>query len=189
MTEQEDNVFVTTAGVHLRIKPIPPFKRDAIFAMREKPEYAVKPPTYEVDTVAGDKMQFEHDETTLETKEDKARWKKYLADKQVAERKWFGNLTKMYIRQAVDLNDIPAPTAADDESLRSLDIEPETDPAQRKIQHLLSEILVTEADSNGLVQAINKVSETGHFKQAEALELFPDKVEGQAAVEPGAKTG
>lgn len=69
--------YTSTLGVEVIFLPMPPLLREKIEASLEKEWPRPEPPTYTIKTTAGVEETHPHDETTLETEEDKADWAAY----------------------------------------------------------------------------------------------------------------
>jgi len=78
MGAKMSRVYTTSAGIEIAIKPISTRTLDDL-ALQYAEIEKVRPPTYTVKILDGDATEeIEHDETTLNTDEDRAAWTDYV---------------------------------------------------------------------------------------------------------------
>lgn len=73
----ETELFVSGEGVELKLRYVSARNVVDVLMQYEAPD----PPTYTVKAAGGVELEFEHDETTLETAEDYRAWREYTAAK------------------------------------------------------------------------------------------------------------
>lgn len=132
--------FVTSGGVTLTLKAVPPMLVDRVRNSVKPPE----PPTYEAKTVAGDVEIHVHDETTLTTDEEKAAWAKYQMDLAAYSSEMSDRMSRVLLHRGIEFDYDPEGEWADDQ--RFLDIEIPDDPRDRRLHYLMTEIFLTTDD-------------------------------------------
>ena len=93
--------YTTKSGVTVILTGMPPLVPQQIANSVEMPSV----PTYEVPTADGGVEIWEHDETTLQTDDEKAAWAKYLAEKEEAETIVTERLLKAILLEAVEVKE------------------------------------------------------------------------------------
>ena len=177
-----NETFLTSTGVQLTLKPISPLLRDKVIAGVVWPEQ----PTYEAETVTGAIEVHEHDETTLETDEDKAAWQEYLLATARAEQEASLRVAQMMFQRGIDYEAIELPK--DKKWIRDqeeLGVEIPSDPLKRKRHYVETELLTSNDELKMLtlrLMAMGGGVDEEVLRQVEAS--FRGEMEGPPAGEP-----
>lgn len=160
----DGKIFVTAAGVELKVKAINRFKVDAIFGRLNK----VRPPTYEVEIAGGGKEVLEHTEQTIQTDEERAAWDTYikeLARVQAEVNHAFVNLIML------DGIDFEIPAGWEDQQ-KFLGIEVPANPFERKVHYIFTELMTDDQDFPNLCTAILQLGRTNMEAAADVAKGF-----------------
>lgn len=131
-------VFVTQDGVEVRLKPVSrPLLDKALDTSSE-----VQPPTYQITTATGEVEVHQHDETTLETEEDKRAWEKYQEELKRARRERATRFNRTLIIEGVDVD--PDADQAWKEKWEYLGIPIPENKFERKVEYVLAEVAKNE---------------------------------------------
>jgi len=173
--------FTTSTGVELILKPISPLLAGKVRTSVIWPEK----PTYQAKTVSGEIEEHPHDETTLETDEDKAAWLKYLLATAQAEGELNERISKMLFKRGIDYKTLKLPKneswIAEQEDMG---ITVPDDPLQRKMHYVETELLASKEEIKSLILRLMAMSGVDEEVIAAAERSFRGEVEGEAAGEP-----
>ena len=186
------HVFVTTDGSEIKIKPIAIRSIDEIRITARKQAIAkgeaIEPPCYEAHTATGDIERHPHDATTLQTDEDKAAW----AEHQAALAR-LDNVENMRIGRYIYHKGLVGCTPPEGWAAEQAGygIEISADPGEAYDQYIELEILKTQADIQGAILAVMRLSAEGQSPERLALldEMFRRALEGDSPVADTAPAG
>lgn len=180
-----EHFFETTAGTKIKIQPIAmldlQLAQNAVereFRSRGEP---IDPPTYEIETVGGDKEIFNHNEETIRnaSPEEKAGWERHIEATtrmglEIQER------TALVFLEGACI-ELPSDDGWAKRRERLFGEKVPEDLEQMKLYYVNNVLLKTPADKAGLMLAIQRLSLTGANEEAiEAMEsLFRSQVEKQ----------
>ncbi len=178
----DKNVFVTKDGNRIPLRRVAPL-------LMEKVRQSVKlptPPTYEVETVGGDIEIHVHDETTLETDEDRAAWAAY----QTAQAQANGDLMEKILRLlfAKATGDVVPAGDGWVEEQTYFGIAVPDDPMERKIHYIQTELLTHSDDISSFMLAAMGLVGVGNEVIRAAEETFRNPVR-QGGEDAGTDTG
>lgn len=131
----------------------------------------LSPPTYKTKTVAGDEEIFPHDETTLETDEDREAWDEYQSALNALEEEIASRSNAYIISEGVVIGDIPQDWFEKREWL-GLDV-----PENRMDQRLLyieTEVLTTAEDIIRAISGIMHLTARGSKEMEDRLAELDD---------------
>lgn len=174
-----NNAYTTSRGVTIGLLPIP-FLLDQARASVKFPE----PPIYEIVNVAGDIEKHSHDETTLETEEDKAQWTAYVEAKDKAEVKLRENMLRAMLTKGVVI-EMPK----DDEWVKDQEwcgVQVPAEPRERRMHYILTEVIGRPDDLSNIMIGIGRISGVAEEALATAEDSFRAALgrgEGQATGE------
>ncbi len=149
-----------------------------------------KPPTYEADTAGGGKETIVHNETTLQTEEEKAAWAKY----QAALANWKAEQSERFLRVffargvQIDLDDTALNRWAREVKYLGVSV-PEINPddpddpevlIERRILYVQTEIVGSKEDIFTIMKEVMKLTGIDEGAVAEATRLFRGEVEGSS---------
>jgi len=129
-----------------------------------------EPPTYEVVNVAGDTEVHLHDETTLETDEDKAKWAAYLKARDEAEVRLRENMTRTILAKGL-IVEMPK----DDEWVKDQEwcgVNVPTEPRERRLHYILTEVIGRPDDLSDIMIGIGRISGVNEEALATAEDSF-----------------
>lgn len=182
----EDNVYVTTDGAQVRLRPVASYLLAKVQASVESEMRAQKrkldPPTYKATTVAGEVEVHAHTKDTLETDEDRAEWAEYLAAQEELSRAQIERVSKTLLLRGLAIKSVPDEWLAD---ARYMGIELPSDPRDLMLEYIQAEVLKTPYDLQECIKRILVISMRGTGKEnIEQIEaLFRNPVEGAAVSE------
>lgn len=158
------NEFTTSEGIKLKIRPVAQRKLAMLQAARRE----IKPPTYEIKSVGGEVSVFEHDETTLESTEDRQAWAKYLAEKEKERAEFMEKFVAVVLSDGV-IFEMPE----DDEWRKRQEWQGIAIPEGElnvKMHYLLTEVLRGESETEILLNAIMELGNQELRTRREAVE-------------------
>jgi hypothetical protein len=173
-TDSISHVYETVGGSIIQLKPISSRVRDALSAQWVEPAK----PTYTIQVAGGETEVHDHDESTLETEEDKAKWQQYLDTVIAANRKFSELVYTTYIRFGTNYRDFK-PT--DDSWLRdqqSIGIEVPDDPEEQQLHYFRTEILSSDVDMRNIIDNVRELSMSGRMLVKVAEDSFRNQVAG-----------
>lgn len=141
--------YTTSRGVTLDFVGIAPMldKLRVTFAIPTPPQYAVK-------TLQGNTELHDHDETTLQTDDDRAMWANYLKEKTEAERRYNQALMRLLLLRGVRV-DMAEGWEAEHTYLGFV---VPTDPIEKKMHWLETEVLGTVQDYEAVMLGVLEAS-------------------------------
>jgi hypothetical protein len=168
--------FVTSEGVEIKIRPVARKKLALILSSRRIP----KVPTYTVKTASGGEQEFEHDETTIETVEEKAMWGVYLAEVAKEEAEFTSRWLTLVLMDGT-LFDLPK----SDDWLKAQEFQGIPHPLkdevnELRLHYLMTEILRHEPDVARLIDAIMALNKVQTKAKQEAVEAVVDNFQPEA---------
>lgn len=182
--EPRRSTFTNSRGREIVIIGLSPFLIDKIRASGDIPE----PPTYIIETVAGDEEIHTHDETTLEiegdpeqTKVNQEAWQKYLDDSEVAQSGVNEKFLRLLLLRGIDL-DLEEYEQGDwiaEQEAFGIDV-PEN-PIDRKVHYVQTEILSSFDDVINLLMRVMSLSGLDQEAMAVAEESFRSAIRNVTA--------
>lgn len=169
-----NKTFTTSRGIEIEFLPIPTLL-EKLQAQHPMPG----PPTYTIETATGVKETHPHDETTLETDEDKAAWADYQARLKAATSAF--NLALMRL---VLLRGIKVEIPEDDGWVREqafIGIAVPEAPLERRMHWLETEALANESDYMQAVSGVMEASGVPEEVIGEAQATFRGELGSKAA--------
>lgn len=177
--------YTTSNGVVVEIKSVPPYLLDQLF---QQINYPIKP-TYSTVTAGGEKEVFEHDETTLETPEDKAIWAKYQAEQAAAELQENELMMNVMLLKGINVDTENGHYHDWLEEQAFLGIKlPESKPAL-KVQYIKTEVLANPEDIAQLMTLIMAQSGVSEEVVKSATDSFQSAVSGKISRNDSDKAG
>jgi len=183
-------IFTTSAGIEVPIKTIHARTLDDLALQWEEVE-GIKPPTYTVQIADGeDKEELEHDETTIQTDEEKADWAAYVERLNTA----IGDFNEYSLRVIVTFGiDMEPPGDGWEDDFEFCGISVPTEDRERKVFYFRRAILTAPLDEQLITRRINLVSRLSGEALERADALFRGAVEGgvglDSAEEPDSEAG
>lgn len=157
MSKKQKQTFTNSRGATVKIQPVNPWLMAELERTNAQAygKPAPLPPTYEVTLLGGAKETHAHDETTLQTDDDRAAWQAYSVEKAA----WDGfvgeRMARMILSEGVIIDTIPA---AWEKRLKFLGIPVPADDDEKKLLYAKSEIVPTSGDMVALMSAIMALS-------------------------------
>lgn len=139
--------FTTSRGITIEFLPIPTLL-EKLQAQHPMPA----PPTYAVKTATGVTETHSHDETTLDTDEDKAAWADYQGRLRAATAKFNEALMRLVMLRGIKVELPPSDAWVQEQEYIGLSVPEE--PHERKIYWLETEVL---ADADDYIRAVEGV--------------------------------
>jgi len=174
--EEREPIFHTTRMGHtIEILPIPPFLMDKINASIKYPEI----PTYEAKTAAGEIEIFPHDETTLESDEDRKAWAAYQSALTAASEAENDIMMRTMMLKGIDvkLSGDAFENWKDEQEYLGLEIP--TNKSALKVYYIETEILGNNQDIADIMTKIVEASGVSQEVVANAKEKFRSAVSGE----------
>lgn len=168
-----DHTFTTSRGATFTLQPIA-FLLEQYSQTHQLPE----PPTYEIKTMGGAVETHEHDETTLQTDEDRHKWAEYQLTLAHCKRDRNRGLLRIILLKSVQV------TMPSDESWmreqEALGITVPADPIERKLHYIQTELLGGKKDIEELLLRSFEISGADEEAVAQARALFRGETSGSA---------
>lgn len=176
----------TVGGVEVKLRPVSAERIDKIGRRMTEQARArgepVDPPMYEAKTVTGEIEKHPHDETTLETDQDREAWKQHRAASAALDSAIALRVMDYCFLQGV-VTDGPTPEWR--KMQEWLGEETPEDPLDLKLLYIKTGLLETQIDMALAFAEIGKLTAAGNSAVVEAmadfLASFRDTTEGQAA--------
>lgn len=173
----EKTEYTTSNGHTVTIQAVPPFLLDKVLGSVKYPD----PPTYEAVTAGGEKEIHEHDDTTVQTDEEKAALAKYKRD--LANAKLHENemmMNAMFLKGIeVDMDSVSFQDWVDEQEFLGIEL-PKGKPAL-KVHYISTEILGDLNDLTKIMGLIMSKSGVAEEVVAAALNSFQNSVSGITA--------
>lgn len=160
--------FTTSRGIALEFLSIPVLL-EKLHSQHPMPA----PPTYTVETATGVKEVHTHDETTLETAEDKAAWAEYQDNLKAAQAKLNESLMRVVLLRGLKV-DIPANGWVKEQEYMGITVP--DDPTERRMHYLQTEALATREDYEAAVAGVMGASGVPEEVIRQAEDTFRGKV-------------
>jgi len=168
--------YISSIGVTVILRPVSP---ELISGLVRSIKFPDKP-TYTVTLATGETEVHEHDQTTLETDEDRKAWDEYQAANQAVENELFARQCNVLLNRGV-VNQMPQ----DDGWIKRQNSEGITDiptePRAKRLYWILTELLGDENDTIICITQIRKLSVLSPEVLAKAGELFLNQLAGNTA--------
>jgi hypothetical protein len=173
--DKDKHVFINSSGKSFAIQGLPPLIVPMIAGDLPKP---VKP-TYTIVTAAGDEEIHDHDETTLQTEEDKKAWEDYQNAMKVLEGELSNRMLTCVLVDGVDIDDeIDLKRWEKRQSLMGISV-PE-DPDEKLLQYKKSMVIRSSDDIVNLISAVLAITGIGREALDKARDSFQDKLEPES---------
>ena len=158
----ELRMFVTVDGREVTVRPVSQYMiQKAVLAVEQRYRESgelIDPPTYTVTTASGATETYPHDETTLQTDEDKAAWQRYQDAMARLGREKMRVATELYLLRGLVIEEPPQEWL---DEMAVLGIQIATDARQRKLDYIQIEVLKTPEDLIRATMAITRLSASG----------------------------
>jgi len=171
-------------GHKLTLLPVSPFLVDK--AMATVNVAGPEPPTYTAVTAAGVEEVHPHDETTLETDEDRRAWAEYLEQKRAAEQARQESLIRILFVKGIEVN-IPKNGWVEEQQFFGIDVP--KNPLELKVHFISTEVLHSLDDMLALMGDIMELSGVSREAIEVASESFLGEMEGHTAQQAENQSG
>ena len=173
-----DNTLTTSSGKKWKVLPVSQetvvMAQKAIEERYKSQGLTIDPPTYTYQTAGGGSIVAEHNETTLETEEDKARWKVYQdnINKLTAEK---ADLQmRMWLTLGLDIDEsIKDPAWEQTQAFFGVVIP--TNPIEKRLHFVKTEVLKSPYDIGEFIRVETKLAQQGAVSEEEvdaAIDIF-----------------
>lgn len=152
-TTEAPKTFCSARGIQLVLRPVSQFKLDSLRASAEE----IPVPTYLMD-VLGEKRPHPMDEEIARNQGRLDEWNEYLKAKGALEREKAKRITDLILYDGVDV-DVPDMDSEWQKTSDRFGILVPTDPIERKLHYIKTEVLVGQEDIVNLVSQIFSVSQ------------------------------
>lgn len=174
------HIYTTSAGIDIPIKPIQARTLDDL-ALQWDEVLQIKPPTYTVPVADGEESEeLEHDETTLQTDEEKEAWAAYQERWGAAIQAYNDNTARTLITFGVDL-DPPEDGWEEDFEFCGISIPEGTH--ERKVFYFQRVLLTDPLDEQLITRRINVISRLSGEALERADALFRSAMEGSGGMD------
>lgn len=177
--EECPSTFVTSEGIELHLRAIPPLLTDKLRLSLKKP----LAPTYEAEMVGGGVEIHDHNETTEKSSEEAQKWSKYLRDLENYSGEMNVLVNQQFVRRGVDYSGLDLPE--DEEWIivqESLGLVVPEDGLQRKWHYVETEALATREDVTGFITKLMLLTTVSEEVMAIVEESFRRTVAGAGLV-------
>lgn len=176
------DVFVTKDGNRIPLRRVAPILMEKI----RKSVTLPSPPTYEVEIAGGDIETHVHDETTLETDEDRAAWAAYQKDFASANNRMIEKILRLLFAKATGDVLPPSDDWAKEQAYLGVDVPGE--PLERKIHYIQTELLTHTSDIMAFMTAAMALTGVDEEVVQAAEATFRNPVR-EAGEDPGPGAG
>jgi hypothetical protein len=180
--------YTASSGLEVILTGLPPLVPQRIDASIEYPNK----PTYEVETASGDIEVFEHDETSLESDEDKQEWADYEDAQNEAETELTEKLLYAVLLECVE----PKNAETYEELLldwkrkqRLMGIDISEDEEENKFYFMQTEVFHDADDIGEVLTIVMSLTGVSVEDLASARDSFPGEVESEPPAGNGDTTG
>jgi hypothetical protein len=164
--------FTNSAGVVFKICGLPPLAIPQLqdgLVVPEKPKYTIT-------TATGDKETYDHDETTLQTDEDKLAWAKYIEEVKAMQAELTNRmLTCILIEGVIVEDDIDLTRWESKQRLMGMKIP--DDIEAKLLQYKRSAVIRSADDMKNLMDAVMALTGVSQEAIEKAKKSFQDKVQ------------
>ncbi len=164
--------FTNSAGVTFRICGLPPLAIPSLqdgLVMPEKPKYVIT-------TVSGDKETYDHDETTLQTDEDKLAWAKYLEQEKSFQAELTNRMLACVLIEGVIIDDTIDLTRWESKQ-RLMGMKVPDDIEAKLLQYKRSVVIRSADDMKNLMNAVMALTGVSQEAIEKAKKSFQDKIQ------------
>lgn len=169
-------VYTTTRGVEVVLTGMPPLLPQQISDSVKMPEI----PTYEVETSSGTKEIWEHDETTIQTEEDKEIWNAYLEEKEAAETLITERLLKAILLESVSIPNLDKHLEAWKSRQRLIGIELSENPEELLLNFKETEVFREVPDVEFVMSKVLELTGVPREEISSMKDSFPDTVDAES---------
>lgn len=163
--------FTTSTGIKVKIVGCPPLFLDRV---RSSVEYPDKP-TYEVETATGEMEIHEHNDSTLQTDEDKAMWAAYKAAFLAAESEVNERMFRAVVMRGMEVS---IPEDGSWEAFQKwLGVDVPDDPFDKKYLYIQSEVIGSDKDIAEIMSLVMEKTGVPEETVREVRESFRDSLE------------
>jgi len=159
--------FITSTGIKIKIKGIPQMLIDRISASVEKPVV----PKYKIVTASEEEIWEPHNETTLQTDEDRKVYHQFLEKMAAADNIVNERMFKAICMKGIEV-DLPAQTEWI-EMQKFLGITIPEDPLELKYLYIQTEVIGTTEDIMTITDMVMQATGVPEAALAEARKSFP----------------
>lgn len=163
----KDVFTVPSTGRRLHIRPM---SADIVRRLNAERQNLPSPPTYEVEYPGGESERVAHDETTLETEEDRAAWQEYVRLHNAAAAAWEQRWMRALVMLCLPALEYDEGWAADFEYIG---IDVPDDPRERKVFYANNVLLPTAEDKRAFSETVTILSTIRREDLARVRSEFP----------------
>lgn len=184
-SRERSRPYTASSGLEVILTGLPPLVPQRIDSSIEYPDK----PTYEVTTASGDVETFEHDETSLESDEDKQAWTDYLEATNEAETELTEKLLYAVLLECVELESYEEEFSHWKTKQRLMGIELTEDDDENKFYFMQTEVFHDQDDIGEILTIVMSLTGVSMEDLAEARDSFPGEVESEPPAGNGDTTG
>lgn len=168
-------LHTTSTGIEVKIVGCPPLFLDRVRSSVEYPEK----PTYEVETATGEIEVLEHDETTLETDEERKEWADYLEAYKKAEDEVSERMFKAVVMRGME---VTIPTDGSWEAFQEwLGVKVPDNQFEKKFAYIQSEVIGNDTDIEDIMSLVMEQTGVPADTIRDVRKSFRDSVEQEEA--------
>lgn len=173
--------FTTSRGIVVPLQPISQWVFESLRRKFVLPER----PTYEVKTLTGI-QHIPHDEKSIEqTPDDKPKWDAWLQEHNAAVRVYDEQAIRAYVLFGTAL---PPPDDGWEKRHALCGLDVPSDPEERRLYYMRTEVLVTLDDVTGLLDALRDLMGVPREDVNKTKDSFPDSVQRTETAGPADQT-
>jgi len=153
-TIPEKKTFCSSRGVVLELRPVSPFKIDAVRMAKDE----IPVPTYEMKVVGGDTFAYPMDEEIAKNQGRLEEWNEYLNKKKALDTERTKNFSELLVWDGVDV-EVPDCESTWQKNSEHFGLKIPENPIERKLFYVFNELLGTAEDLGILISQILSVSQ------------------------------
>ena len=177
--------FTASSGITCQVRPVPETlaelaKKKVEKDFRERGE-AIDPPTYTIKTASGKEIPEPHDESTLQTDEDRALWRAHQAALERLAAAQTEAESKVWLMRGLVFELPEDDTWMDEQEEIGVEVPRDAGKGELKWHYLTTEVLLTVDDMMQAVQAITSCSYAGIVTEeaiGAAMDSFRNRISG-----------
>jgi len=146
------DTFTLKNGKVIQLRAISPYLIDQLYAGQDE----IKPPTYEAKTASGDVEVHPHDETTLDTDEDKKLWQEYIEKKEAQDNAFNEKMQQVLFLRGMDVSLPETDDWVEEQAFFGIDV-PEK-KIERRLHYITTEIIQSPSDLATIIGRIMALS-------------------------------
>jgi hypothetical protein len=185
VSRERSRPYTASSGLQVILTGLPPLTPQQVNRAIEYP----KKPTYEIPTASGDVETYEHDETTLQSDEDRKAWADYLEAQEEAETELTEKLLYAVLLECVELKDFEDRFTSWKRKQGLLKIPLAEDEEENKFYFMQTEVFHDSDDIGEILTIVMGLTGVSVEDLTSVRDSFPGEVESEPRTGEGNSAG